>query len=112
MKTSEEGALFDAEHIEKVEQQLDQFVEKRAREAQDQGRIDELWAVSERRERRKRRESNGLAWIDYHERLANFHRTLAGEHEERAEHVRGLLASEMLPAPSKNGNHQMKPEGD
>ncbi len=48
MRTPEEGALFDAEHVEKVEQQFDSYIEKRAREARDQERIDELWADAPR----------------------------------------------------------------
>ena len=105
---------MDPVHVEKVEAELDQFIEKRAREAKDAEKVEELWAASERKERRKRRQRNGWAWIDYHQGLARFHRDLAHEHEDRAEHVRELLTAEALLAkpPSRNGNHQTQSGGE
>ena len=87
---------MDPAHVEKVEAELDQFVERRAREAKDAEKVEELWAESERRERRKRRQRNGWAWVSYHQGLASFHRDLADEHEDRAEHVRELLGEHGL----------------
>ena len=86
---------MNPEAVERVEAELDAFVEKRAREAKDAEKVEELWAESERKVHRKRRESNGAAWIDYHEGLASLHRTLAHEHESKADHVRELLTMEM-----------------
>lgn len=91
MRAPEEGALYDAEHIERVEAELDSFIEKRAREAKDANRIEELWAKSERDHREKRRQANGWAWISHHEALAHTLRDLAGEHDAKANHVRELL---------------------
>ena len=82
---------MDPAYVEKVEAELDQFVERRAREAKDAKRVQELWAESERKERERRREHNGWLWISYHEHLARFHQDLAHEHEDKANHVRELL---------------------
>ena len=43
----QESTLLDANHIEKVEAQLDAFVERRAREAKDSEKVAELWAKTE-----------------------------------------------------------------
>ena len=43
----------DYEVVEAVEQQLDAFIEKRAREKADANRIEEEWAKSERRDRER-----------------------------------------------------------
>lgn len=45
----------DFEALERAEQQIDAFIEKRAREAKDAAAIDEAWRESERRHRERRR---------------------------------------------------------
>ena len=87
---------MDPAHVEKVEAELDQFVERRAREAKDAQRVQELWAESERKERNKRRQRNGWAWVSFYESLARAHWRLAHEHEDKAAHVRELLGEHGL----------------
>jgi uncharacterized protein YifE (UPF0438 family) len=53
--TSERRKMdLDVEAVERVEAELDAFVEKRAREKAEANRIEEEWAESERRVRKKR----------------------------------------------------------
>lgn len=47
--------LFDVEAAEKAEAQIDQFIEKRARDKEEANRIEAAWAESERRVIEKRR---------------------------------------------------------
>ncbi len=93
---------MDPAHVEKVEAELDQFVEHRAREAKDAEKVEELWAKSERVHRQKRRQANGWGWIRHFEGLAHTHRSLALENENKAARVRLLLGMEVLPKPSPN----------
>ncbi len=86
--------MTDVAHAEKVEAELDAFVEKRAREAKDAATIEELWAESARAHRRKLQRRNGLAWIAFHEHMCQQFRALADEHRARAEKV--LAAVEQL----------------
>ncbi len=104
---------MDPAHVEKVEAELDQFVERRARETKDAKKVEELWANSERVHRQKRRQANGWSWIRPYEGLAHTHRSLALENENKAARVRVLLGVEMFPQPSPTGNHPMpsKEEG-
>ncbi len=46
---------MDPEAVERVEAELDAFVERRAREAKDAAKVEELWVKSEREHREKRR---------------------------------------------------------
>ena len=98
---------MDPAHVEKVEAQLDSFIEKCAREAKDAQKVEELWAKSERVHREKRRQANGWGWIRHYEGLAYTHRSLALENENKAARVRVLLGVEMLPEPSPSRNHPM-----
>jgi hypothetical protein len=98
---------LDPEAIERVEAELDLFIEKRAREAKDAEKIEELWAKSEHVHREKRRQANWWGWIRHYEGLADAHRSLALENENKAARVRVLLGVKMLPEPSPNGNHPM-----
>lgn len=72
------------EEVEAVEAQLDAFIEKRAREAADQERVEELWAESARRDRQRRREENRLTWREFHLHLACNHAALCDRHRQRA----------------------------
>jgi hypothetical protein len=94
--------------VERLESELDVFIEKRAQKAKDVGEQDELWAKKVRREKEKRRQQNGWGWIRHFEGLARAHRALAQEHDVKADHVRGLLGLEGLSTPSLNGHNQEK----
>ncbi len=82
---------MDVEHAEKVEAELDAFVERRAREARDAATVEELWASSARLHRQKRRQQNGWAWYRFYSNLAGLHRGLANENEEKAARVLALV---------------------
>jgi hypothetical protein len=98
---------LDPGAVERVEAELDSFIEKRARQAKDAEKLAELWAKSERVHREKRRQANGWGWIRHYESLARTHRSLALENENKAARVRVLLGVEMLPELPPNGNHPM-----
>ena len=74
---------MDYEAIEAVEQQLDQFLEKRARESEKQRRIEAAWAESTRRVNEKRRRTNRQAWVDHHGHMNRLHLGLAAEHADK-----------------------------
>ncbi len=74
---------MDYEAVEAVEAQLDQFIEKRARESAEQRRVEAEWAISERRHRERRREANRQAWIDFYGHMNRLHLGLAAEHADR-----------------------------
>ncbi len=80
--------LFDVDVAERVEAELDAFVKKRAREARDHERVEDLWKASEFRHRKKCREENAAAWRSYHlgqaERLERTADTLAANHRAKA----------------------------
>lgn len=82
---------MDVYALEKAEAQIDQFIEKRAREKADEQKIAELWAESDRREREKRRRENAQAWHDYYSSMARVHHGIAAEHAKRADGVLELL---------------------
>ncbi len=77
--------LFDAEVVEK---QLDRIIEKRAREAGDAARVEELWKESTRAHREMRRQENLEAWrcfyLEQAERLERTAAELAASHRARA----------------------------
>jgi hypothetical protein len=76
--------LFDVDAIERVESELDRLVERRAREARDASKVEELWKESVRRDHERRRAENRAAWIAFHRGLARTHAALSESHEERA----------------------------
>ncbi len=80
--------LFDVEAIEVAEAQLDQFIERRAREARDASLVEVAWAESVRLYNGRRRETNREAWRAYHleqaERLEATAAELARNHRARA----------------------------
>lgn len=79
-----ESTASEAERAEKLEAELDRIIERRAREARDEGRIEELWKDSVRREAMKRREINRRLWIRHFEALTSVLRRRAEEFEEEA----------------------------
>ncbi len=82
-------AYLDYEATEKAEQELDKFVERRAREKSDEQKVADLWAETDAREREKRRRENKQAWREYELHLERVHMGLALEHRARAEKLAG-----------------------
>ncbi len=80
---------MDVEAMERVESELDRIIEKRAHEAKDAERIEDLWKESTRRERDKRRRENRALWHGHHEHMRELHSSLAAEHEARARALLG-----------------------
>ncbi len=80
---------MDVEAIERVESELDRIIEKRAHEAKDAERIEDLWKESTRRERDKRRRENRALWYGHHVHMRELHSSLAREHEARARALLG-----------------------
>ncbi len=74
---------LDVGAIEKVEAELDRFVEKRAREKADANKVEEFWAEQDRRERAPRRNTLRWEWADYHGRLHKAHLSIAEDHTRR-----------------------------
>jgi hypothetical protein len=56
---------LDYETSKAVEQQLDTFIEKRAREKADANRVEELWASSEAYEHRQRENREAIAELHW-----------------------------------------------
>lgn len=87
--------MLDPVAVERVEAELDSFIEKRARERKDADTVEDLWRASEHAHAEKLREANRLALLDYHRgqaaRLRNTLEALVSKHEER---VRELLGHE------------------
>ncbi len=77
--------LFDVEAIEVAEAQIDQFIERRAKEAGEARLIEELWAESVRRHHARRREENRQSWIAFHRGLARAHASISAEHRVKAD---------------------------
>jgi hypothetical protein len=98
-------SLEELAEVERVEVELDTFIEKRARQAKDAESTAALWLKTEREQREKKRSANGWGWIRHYEGLARAHRALALENGDKAAHVRRLLGVEALPEPSNNGHH-------
>ncbi len=83
---AERRHMISREHFEEteaVEQALDQFIERRARDREDANREEEAWKESTRRVNAKRREENRLAWIDYYGRMHHAHLGIAEDHARR-----------------------------
>ncbi len=84
----ERSINLDTEAVERVEAELDGLVERRAVEARDAERVEEMWASSIRLHHARRREENAAAWRAYHlEQAARLEATaaeLAASHRARA----------------------------
>jgi hypothetical protein len=75
---------LDIAQGEKVEGELDIFIERRERErrqVEGDRRAEEMWMESERVYFAKRQEDNRIAWCEYHRRLSALHQALADEHD-------------------------------
>jgi hypothetical protein len=75
---------MDAARTEVIESEIDRIIERRAGEARDAGRVEELWRDSTRLHNERRRKENGAAWYDHHLRMHEVHARLASEHEAKA----------------------------
>lgn len=80
---------MDPETVQRVEQELDQFVERHAREAKDATAVEQLWAEQERAHRERRREAHRQQWCDFHRHMQALHADLAAEHRAKAAELIG-----------------------
>ncbi len=80
--------LFDVEAGERVEAELERFIEKRSRDRTKENAFEKAWVASERRHLEKLRRENAAAWRSYHlsqaERLERTAAELAATHRRRA----------------------------
>lgn len=76
---------MDVSNIEAAEASIDQFIERRARDARDAAVIDEAWRDSEIRHRDRRREENREAWHGFHAHMQELHASLSEEHRAKAQ---------------------------
>jgi len=84
------------EQGERVERDLDAFIEKRDTErckTEGERKREELWQESVRSFYARREQDHRLAWFEYEMRLYRIHSGLASEHLARAERL-------------ENGHHQ------
>lgn len=70
---------MDVETVERVEAELDSFIERRVRERKEADRIEEAWAESERRHQEERRRQTAQEWLEFHDRQLRCHKTTLGE---------------------------------
>ena len=80
---------MDPETVERAEAELDSFIDKRARQAKDPERVEELWAKSTARDRARRREENRTLWVEFHSRLSRSYARISAEHEAKVRRERG-----------------------
>jgi hypothetical protein len=85
-EATERGAM-DAAKAEAVEGELDSLIERRAGEARDADRVEELWKGSSRGEAMKRREANRWLWIRHFEAVAEVLRKRAEEFDVKAKEL-------------------------
>jgi hypothetical protein len=65
--------LFDPATTERVEAELDGFIEKRAREAKQANYTEAAYAESVRRFHQKRHQQNAQQWLAYHDEQLRRH---------------------------------------
>jgi uncharacterized protein YifE (UPF0438 family) len=73
----------NVEAVERVEAELDAFINKRSREREEANREEEAWKESTRRVNETRRRANRCAWIDHHGHMNLLHLGLAAEHADK-----------------------------
>jgi hypothetical protein len=73
----------DYDEVERLETELDRFVEKRAREKAEANRTEEFWVEQERRHRERRRAANRKLWIDSYGSMHRVHLGIAEGHARR-----------------------------
>ena len=74
---------LDVTAVEKAEESIDAFIEKRARKMADANRVKEFRAEQDRREQARRRNTLRWEWADYHGRLHKAHLSIAEDHARR-----------------------------
>jgi hypothetical protein len=88
-KASEGGCDVDVEHVERVESELDQLIERRAQQRKDADEEHELWKASVAKYNGKRRQQNRKAWYAFHlsqaEAVERTAASIAADHRARAE---------------------------
>jgi hypothetical protein len=85
--THQKGEAFlidNVEAVERVEAELDAFINKRSREREEANREEEDWKESTRRVNEKRRRANRCAWVDHHRQINLLHLGLAAEHADKS----------------------------
>jgi hypothetical protein len=75
--------VFGVEATGSVEAELDQFIEKRARDKAEANKDEEELRAAARRVREKRRRENRRLWIDHHGLMNVLHTGLALEHADK-----------------------------
>jgi hypothetical protein len=85
--------------VERIESELDTFIEKRAREAKDAQSAEEVWQKSAKEHHEKRQNRVAQEWYFYHDRLIKNHQDTLGSlvlyhQKERAHYAQVLGISE------------------
>ena len=75
--------IDDVDAVEAASAQIDQFIERRARERSDANKVEEFWQEQERCHRERRREANRKLWIDYYGSMHRVHLGIAEGHARR-----------------------------
>ena len=80
--------MLDPVAVDRAEKQIDVFINSRSK-AKDRANAEaDLWRISERKHRERRREEHRLAWYCFHldqaERLRRTMEALISKHEEAA----------------------------
>jgi hypothetical protein len=74
----------DVEKVNKIESDLDLFIERRVRQRDDEDLVAEAWEMSERRDRDRRQRENRQAWVSFERHMERLHLGLAEEHHQKA----------------------------
>ncbi len=69
----------------RAERDLDNLIERRAREASKQQALEDLWAASVARDRERKRRENRAAWHEFYSRLSSAHARISEAYEAKAE---------------------------
>ncbi len=80
---------LDLAHIEKVEAELDAFVERRAAQRKEADEEAEQETAATRRRQEETRERNRAAWIDHYKAMYLAHSRLASSYAAKAVALEG-----------------------
>ncbi len=85
--------MLDSVAVERAEKSIGELMNSRSK-AKDKANAEaDLWRISERRHREKRRQENRAAWYSHHEHMRDLHQGLADEHRIKAEALLECAAS-------------------
>lgn len=101
--------LYDVRAIEKAEAELDRFVNARARQNDEQRRVEAAWADSERRVVEKRRRANRQSWLSFHESMHKTHLKIAAEHADRRSRLMAEAGYDPDESPGPEAAYVMPP---